>query len=120
MPELAKRIEQEPPRERDGPMPPVTPPEPDNDRIYLSSFYAEQVPFAVAGFVYARGEPDAIPVTCMLGRDADSTATTVGSWVGALHGEAGLPAGCVETVCRANREEIDLRLLAERLRALPG
>ena len=26
----------------------------------------------------------------MLGQDADSTATTVGSWAGALHGESGL------------------------------
>jgi ADP-ribosylglycohydrolase len=51
----------------------------------------------------------------MIGRDADSTATTVGSWVGALHGESGLPAGWVETVCRVNRREIDIRGLAEQL-----
>ncbi len=51
------------------------------------------------------------------GRDADSIATTVGSWVGALNGESGLPTDWVETVCRVNLVEIDIRKLAEDLLA---
>jgi ADP-ribosylglycohydrolase len=38
----------------------------------------------------------------MLGHDADSTATMIGSWVGALHGESGLPREWVDTVCQVN------------------
>ena len=56
----------------------------------------------------------------MLGQDADSTATTVGSWVGALHGESGLPKEWVDTVCQANIREIDIRDLAEKLCRLPA
>jgi hypothetical protein len=120
MPELRLRHEQEPSREVDGPMPPVLEPLEDSDERYLSSYFAEQVPLSLAGFLYAKGEPDAIPVTCMLGRDADSTATTTGSWVGALHGESGLPEEWVDTVYKANVNEIDIRKLAERLAEAPG
>ena len=55
----------------------------------------------------------------MIGRDADSTATNVGSWVGALHGESGLPKEWVEMVCEVNIREIDIRGLAEKLHLLP-
>jgi hypothetical protein len=115
MSELRLRHEQEPSRQVDGPMPPIVTPLEDSDNRYLSIYFAEQVPLSLAGFLYAKGEPDAIPVTCMLGRDADSTATTTGSWVGALHGESGLPKEWVETVCKANINEIDIRRLAEQL-----
>ena len=57
-------------------------------------------------------------MTVMMGRDCDSTATTVGSWVGALHGESGLPPDWVETVCRVNAPEIEIQGLAEALIAL--
>lgn len=60
-----------------------------------------------------------IPATVMFGRDADSTATTVGGWVGALHGESGLPKEWVDTVCEVNAREIDIRGLAERLASAP-
>jgi ADP-ribosylglycohydrolase len=113
MPDL--RDEQEPPREVDAPVPPVMEPLEDSDERYLSSYFAEQVPLSLAGFLYAKGEPDAIPVTCMLGRDADSTATTTGSWVGAMQGESGLPEEWVETVYEANINEVDIRKLAEQL-----
>lgn len=118
MPELEKRHEHEPPRDPSAPLPPRIAPLPDSDGIYLSSFFAEQVPFALAGFVFGRGEPArAIPATVMLGRDCDSTATTVGAWVGALHGEAGLPADWVRTVVAVNRPELDLRGQADGLYA---
>ncbi|MFO8008694.1 MAG: ADP-ribosylglycohydrolase family protein [Candidatus Brocadiia bacterium] len=87
----------------------------DTDEPYAVSFFAEQVPLAVASFVFADGRPDAIPTACMIGRDADSVATTVGSWVGALCGLSGLPDEWVDTVCEANRAELDLRALADDL-----
>lgn len=117
MPPLSDR-EHEPPRAADGPMPPIVEPLADSDTPYLTCFYAEQIPISVAAFVFGKGEPGAIGVCASIGRDADSTATTVGSWVGALHGESGLPAEWVETVCRVNMGEIDIRGLAERLVAL--
>jgi len=116
MPELQYRHEQEPPREVDGPLPPVRQPLAYTDEKYMSSFFAEQVPLAIAGFLWGQGDPRiSIPATVMLGRDADSTATTVGSWVGALHGESGLPKDWVDTVCEVNIREIDIRGLAEAL-----
>jgi ADP-ribosylglycohydrolase len=118
MPELKTRHLIEPTRDADGPMPPITPPSPDTDEPYLSSFYAEQVPLAVAAFVFARGEPHAICVAAQLGRDADSVATTVGSWVGALHGESGLPQEWVSTVRSVNMGHMDIGALAERAAAL--
>jgi ADP-ribosylglycohydrolase len=120
MPELEDRFEKEPPRELDGPMPSVIEPLDDTDEKYMSSFFAEQVPLAVAGFLWGRGDPRvSLPATCQFGRDADSTATTVGAWVGAVHGESGLPKEWVNTVCEANAEEIDIRGLADALAAFP-
>jgi ADP-ribosylglycohydrolase len=120
MPELQLRHQQEPPRAIDAPLPPIREPLEDSDEMYMSSFYAEQVPLAVAGFLWGEGDPHrSIPATVMLGRDADSTATTVGAWVGALHGESGLPAEWVDIVCQANIREIDIRGLAEKLAAYP-
>jgi ADP-ribosylglycohydrolase len=74
------------------------------------------VPLALAAFLFAGGVPEAaIPLAVMIGRDCDTTATTVGSWCGALHGEQGLPAEWVNTVCTVNEPEIDIRGLAEDL-----
>lgn len=116
MPELDRRHLEEPPREGDAAMPPVITPLPDSDDKYMSSFFAEQAPLAMAAFVYAKGDPEiAIPTCVMIGRDCDSTATTVGSWVGALHGESGLPREWVDTVCEVNMQEVDIRNLAEQL-----
>jgi len=115
MPPMAFDGGPEPPRAIDAPLPPVIDPLADSDSMYITCYFAEQIPLAMAGFVYALGEPDAIPVTVMLGRDADSTSTTVGSWVGALHGESGLPAEWVGPVCEANLREIDIRALATSL-----
>jgi hypothetical protein len=115
MPPLARGDGPEPPRAVDGPLPPVIDPIPDSEEMYITCYFAEQIPLSIAGFVYAGGEPDAIRVTAMLGRDADSTSTTVGSWVGALHGESGLPRAWMTPVCEANRAEIDIRGLGEAL-----
>jgi ADP-ribosylglycohydrolase len=119
VPPKSEQHPMEPSRAIDGPLPPAYEPLTDSDKYYSSVYYAEQVPLAVAAFVYGRGEPQAIPYCCMLGRDCDSTATTVGAWVGALYGESGLPKDWVETVCTVNVNEIDIRNLAEQMSALP-
>jgi hypothetical protein len=110
----------EPPVGADDPLPPSLEPLPDSDEPYAECYFAEQIPLTVAAFVFGQGNPSAIPCACMLGRDADSVATTVGSWVGALHGESGLPTEWVEPVCRVNLREIDIRAQAERLAAAAG
>jgi ADP-ribosylglycohydrolase len=106
----------EAPLAADAPLPPPVTPLPDSDEPYASILFAEQIPFALAAFVFGRGDPSrCLPQAVMLGRDADSIATTVGSWSGALAGETGLPRDWVNAVCHANRRELDLRALAERL-----
>lgn len=100
----------------DGPMPPPVKPVPYHDGFYTSTLFAEQQPFALAAFVFAKGDPKrAILRAVMNGRDADSIATNVGGWVGGLHGLSAFPPEWVETVCEANRRELDIRGLAERL-----
>lgn len=108
----------EPPRQIDAPVPAVVVPLEYTDEIYQTCYFAEQIPLAIAAFAFAKGEPRAIPVCCSLGRDCDTTATTVGAWVGALRGESGLPKEWVDRVCQANLEVIDIRGLAEKLISL--
>lgn len=105
----------DPPIEADAELPTRVVPVDYTDKPYINCFFAEQIPLAIASFVFSKGSIDAIPVCCTLGRDCDTTATTVGAWVGALHGERGLPVQWVETVCRANMNEIDIRALAEAI-----
>ncbi len=107
-------------KDADAPMPPIHPCVEDTDDKYATNALAEQMPFAAAVFVFSKGTPAAITNAAMLGRDADSIATTVGSWVGALRGESGLPKEWVETVCIVNTVEIDIRGLAEGLLRLDG
>ena len=110
--------EPEPPREVDAPLPPVVTPLPYTDEIYQTCYYAEQIPLAIAAFAFAKGEPRAIPVCCNLGRDCDTNATAVGAWVGALHGISGFPSDWVDRVSSANRSELDILDLANRLHRL--
>lgn len=105
----------EPPQEVDAPLPPSHDPVPYTDERYAALYNHEQIPLAVAGFVFSEGHPeDSIRHTVMLGRDCDSTATSVGSWVGALHGESAFPEEWVETVCEVNKGDIDIRGLTNR------
>ncbi len=104
------------PIEADAPLPRPVAPLPDSDGFYASMLFAEQIPFAIAALVFGGGDPSrCLPQAAMLGRDADSIATTVGSWSGALAGETGLPADWIHAVCEANRRELDLQRLAEQL-----
>ncbi len=108
-------VNQQPPYDAPA-LPPVQTPIDDSDEPYTSVLLAEQVPLAVAAFAFAEGDPAvAIPLAVMIGRDCDTTATTVGSWCGALHGETALPYEWVKTVCDVNRPEIDIRGLADNL-----
>jgi len=76
---------------------------------------------ALAAFVFARGEARrAIPLAVMIGRDCDTTATTAGSWCGALGSESTMPREWASTVCEVNRPEIDIRGLAEQLLSQPN
>ena len=106
----------EPPQEVDADLPEVHDPVPYTERPYASLYNHEQIPFAVAGFVFAKGDPeDSITSTVNLGRDCDSTATSVGSWVGALHGISAFPEEWVEPVVEVNEPDMDIRGLADRL-----
>jgi ADP-ribosylglycohydrolase len=105
----------DPPIAADAPLPPRHAPVEDSDVSYTTYYFAEQIPLALAAFVFTKGSVEAIAVCVNLGRDCDTTATTVGALVGALHGESGLPRDWIETVCAANRQEIDLRRQAEQL-----
>lgn len=107
----------EAPTSADGELPKSVKPVEYAEEKYTSVLLAEQVSIEVASLVFSRGDFMAIPYTVMIGRDCDSTATTVGSWVGALHGEQGLPREWVQQVCEINLKHIDIRGMGEDLYA---
>ena len=111
---------EDPPTDAQAPLPPIHPCVEYTDEEYTTCYWAEQIPLALAAFVFAKGSIEAIPICVNLGRDCDTTATTVGAWVGGLHGMSGLPQEWVDTVRKANRKEMDLDALAESLCALPA
>jgi hypothetical protein len=95
-----------------APMPLIHSPAEDTDGKSSTNSLAEQVPFADTESVFSWGELEGPTNTAMLGRDADSIATTLGSWIGVC----GLSRGA----CRIGRSgtvsaEIDICGLAERL-----
>ena len=106
---------EEEPRAVDGAMPPNVQPVEFTEGMYTSVMLAEQVSIEVATFVFSRGDFVGIPFAVMVGRDCDSTATSVGSWIGALHGEQGLPKEWVQQVCEVNLKYIDIRDIGEKL-----
>jgi hypothetical protein len=106
---------EEEPRAVDGEMPPNVQPVAFTEDKYTSVFLAEQVSIEVATFVFSRGDFVGIPFAVMVGRDCDSTATSVGSWIGALQGETGLPKEWVQQVCDVNMTYINIREMAEKL-----
>lgn len=108
-------VPDDPTHESDGPMPPASPGAADHEPPYASLFWAEQVPLAAAALAFGKGGPDSIPCCVNFGRDCDTTATTVGAWVGGLQGKSGLPREWVDAVISANKAELDLVSLAESL-----
>jgi hypothetical protein len=101
----------------DGPMPPSA--APGNPYRGATILWAEQIPLAFAAFLFGRGDFRKTMTSCVsLGRDADSIATTCGSWIGGLVGLEGIPADWVETVQAVNLGEIDLLGRSNRLAGL--
>jgi ADP-ribosylglycohydrolase len=107
--------DQDPPTAVDAPLPSRHAPVDYTEEEYTTYYFSEQIPFALAAFVYAKGEVEAIPTCVNCGRDSDTNANTVGAWVGALHGESGLPREWVNQVLEVNKRELDLDLLASEL-----
>jgi hypothetical protein len=105
--------------EIDGPMPPSA--TPDNPYRGATIMWAEQIPLAFAAFVFGEGDFERTLVACVnLGRDADSIASTCGSWIGGLVGLQGIPSRWVTTMQAVNEREIDLLGRANRLADFAG
>jgi hypothetical protein len=103
----------------DGPMPP--PAVPASPYRGATILWAEQIPLAYAAVIYGQGDLRRTMTACVsLGRDADSIASTCGSWIGGLVGLKGIPRDWVETIQRVNAAEIDLLARANRLADLAG
>jgi ADP-ribosylglycohydrolase len=118
MPETSQLLDvtaEDPPTAIDAPLPKRHAPVDYTDEDYTTFYWAEQIPLALAAFVYSKGTIESIPTCVNLGRDCDTTATTVGAWVGALNGLSSLPKEWVDTVCKANIREMDLMGLSEKL-----
>jgi ADP-ribosylglycohydrolase len=103
--------------EIDGPTPPASrAQEPHERKVW--SYFAEQLPVTLAMLVYGKGDLRRTMIGVVnLGLDADSTSTSVGTWIGGLCGLAGIPREWVDTVVGAN-PELDLLGDARRLAKL--
>jgi hypothetical protein len=98
----------------DGPLPPSH--VPSNPYRGATILWAEQIPLALAAFVFGKGDFQQTMTACVnLGRDADSTASTCGSLIGGLVGVAGIPAEWVQAMQTVNINEIDLLARAGKL-----
>lgn len=98
----------------DGPMPPSH--VPDNPYRGATILWAEQIPLAFAAFVFGKGDFKRTMSACVsIGRDADSIASTCGSWIGGLCGLKAIPLDWVETMQRVNIDEIDLLARANKI-----
>ncbi|MHC4694916.1 MAG: sialate O-acetylesterase, partial [Planctomycetota bacterium] len=103
-------------KEVDGPMPEHVEPVDYAEGFYTSISFAEQQPWALAYFVFGKGDPERTVLTAVKGgRDADSIATNTASWLGAMSGESIWPKKWRDTVCNANLVEMDLRQICEDL-----
>jgi hypothetical protein len=103
--------------EEDGPLPQFNR-EPVGAQRDVYSFYAEQLPVALAALAHGGGDFERTLVTVVnIGRDTDSIATTCATWIGGLVGRAGMPAEWVDTLLAAN-PDVDLLDEARALAAL--
>lgn len=105
----------DPPTDADAPLPRIHGHLDYTDEPYTTYFWAEQIPIALAAFVFGHGKPESLPICINIGRDCDTTGTTIGAWLGALHGMDCLPKEWVDQVCSANSKEMDLMLLAQQI-----
>ncbi|MHC4742042.1 MAG: ADP-ribosylglycohydrolase family protein [Planctomycetota bacterium] len=103
-------------KEVDGPMPEHLEPADYAEGFYTSISFAEQQPWALAYFVFGKGDPRRTVLTAVKGgRDADSIATNTASWLGAMSGESVWPKEWLDTVQQANLAEVDLRKMCDKL-----
>lgn len=102
-------------RDPEGALPAVLTPMDYSDDHYTSIMLAEQVAIEVATLLFSKGELNSISNTVMVGRDCDSTATTVGSWIGALHGVDVFPADWIDAIQNANLNEFNMQNEVDRL-----
>lgn len=100
----------------DGPMPEHVVPEEYVEGRYSSASFAEQQPWALAYFVFGKGDPYQTVVTAAKGgRDSDSIATNTASWLGAMSGIDVWPKEWVEQTQSANLVDFDLKRTCENL-----
>ncbi len=84
-----------------------------------SGFVLESVAFATFGFVRYGSDPLlALTEVIGAGGDTDSIAAILGAWLGALHGEAGLPQPLIERIHDGPFGPTHLRALAECLASI--
>lgn len=87
-----------------------------------TGFVVSSVPFATFCFVRDAHDPArALAEVVRGGGDTDTNAAIVGAWLGALHGERGLPRALVSHLCEGPFGKTHLRALAaDLLRAGAG
>lgn len=91
------------------------------DILGNTGFVVSSVPLATFCFLrYADDPARALSETVLAGGDADTNAAIVGAWLGALHGERGLPGALVEHLCGGPFGKGHLRALASDLVAARG
>ncbi len=86
------------------------------DALGSSGFVVSSVP--IAAFCFLRYGPDpraALTEILRAGGDTDTNAAIVGAWLGALHGERGLPSSLVAHLCEGPFGKTHLRALARDL-----
>ncbi len=103
-------------RDTEGPLPPPSHAPDDIELRTTSAVFAEQVPLALAAFVFGEGRfVPSLQAGAALGRDNDSILTSTATWAGGLAGMAGIPRDAIDAVIRVNAREIDFLNTAWRL-----
>jgi ADP-ribosylglycohydrolase len=88
------------------------------DTLKTTGFVVHTVPFAAFCFLRHGEDPlGALAETISAGGDTDSIAAIVGGWLGALHGEAGLPGALIRQIHNGPFGPTHLRALASCLAA---
>ena len=105
--------------EIDGPMP--EPGIASNPYRGATVLYAEQLPLAVAAFVFGKGDfVESMIASVHLGRDTDSICATTGRLAGGLAGLSGIPADWVDALQQVNRDKLAILERANQLADLAG
>lgn len=91
------------------------------DALGTTGFVVSSVPLATFCFLRYASDPEkALSEAVLAGGDTDTNAAIVGAWLGALHGERGLPPSLVEHLCDGPFGKAHLRALATDLVAARG